>query len=235
MSEKNYSMYARVAGLSVLTGAVGGTTAILLREALPDLKHEQIPDWITALTAIASAVISIIAVLLVARTLTATRETLDATQEIGDSQTRAWVYIETAVAGKVTTSLLTGEKRCSVQVTYKNFGNTPALEFSSLMESHIQQYPLPRKPFRVLETENDAQVIPPNHQLIETIFDILIKETPDLVTVIEVEWAYKTIKGQVIREQSRMMAFDESDHVGFRPVMSSDYADAKRHQNLKQA
>lgn len=107
---------------------------------------KEIPPWVSALTAVVAAAISAYAVYLVSKTLQATRETLNATQEmaadtkrIGHAQLRPWVLmkrpeITTTEAGAIT-----------VNVEFTNYGVSPAKDLNWIMDVECFGHPVEGK------------------------------------------------------------------------------------------
>lgn len=125
--------------VSIFGGVVVGfILAILLHVFKADGK-DSTTDWIMTVAAVSSSLISGLAVILVAQTLSATRETLQATQvmaeyqrRIGDNQTRPWLLMEGCFVDNFDDSF-------TVCINLKNYGTTPAayVRISGLVEEYF--------------------------------------------------------------------------------------------------
>lgn len=94
---------------------------------------ENLSDWFAVIIAAGAAGISLYAVLLVAKTLKATQDTLKATQEmaadtkrIGDAQLRPWVLVEDCTLDETQEGIV-------ITVNLHNYGVSPAGNFHCYM------------------------------------------------------------------------------------------------------
>lgn len=72
--------------LFTVAAALGGFVAAMYVGVFTNSDFKEIPPWVSALASTGATLVSILAVVLVARTLQATRDTLDATREMATEQ-----------------------------------------------------------------------------------------------------------------------------------------------------
>tara|TARA_B100000378_G_scaffold278235_1_gene280768 strand:+ start:2014 stop:2760 length:747 start_codon:yes stop_codon:yes gene_type:complete len=125
--------------VSVFGGMVAGFIVAMLLNVFEADGKDSTTDWIMTVAAVSSSLISGLAVILVAQTLSATRETLQATQvmaeyqrRIGDTQTRPWLLMESCFVDNFNDSF-------SVCINLRNYGTTPAayVRIGGLVEEWI--------------------------------------------------------------------------------------------------
>jgi hypothetical protein len=122
---------------SVVASAGGGFVLAIYLGAFAKADMREVASWVTALAAVSSVMVAVAAVIYVAQTLKATRDTLDATRNmareqtrIGDSQIRPYIVFES-----LSNNTLDGGVG-SVSIVFKNVGTTPAsvIVFDSSIE-----------------------------------------------------------------------------------------------------
>lgn len=183
--------------VGLFVGSLAGFFVAMLLGVFKYQGDSSATDWVVAVTAVAAAFISALAVVLVAQTLQATRETLKATQKMGEDQkksddlkTRPWLLY---------TSLeFTFEPRATIaNVRFKNFGPTPARQAIFAAKLIGRNYPRPgeRNTSPVFEYRGLFEKklhIPPGE---EVIYKVTIPENEimksDYYTLI-LEWSYYT-------------------------------------------
>jgi hypothetical protein len=133
--QMEYTERNRLVLFTSVVGMLGFVTAVYLGAfSKPD--YLQIPPWLSAVASIFATGISAIAVLMVAKTLEATRETLSVTQriaedsrQVGLSQSRAWVSPH-AVSTQTRVNNSNNSAQLQVNLKVQNHGNSPATKVS---------------------------------------------------------------------------------------------------------
>ncbi|MBC9245805.1 hypothetical protein H4P12_03545 [Paracoccus sp. 11-3] len=113
--------------VGAVAGVLGGFILSMAVGAFQIGEIKEVPAWLQGISGMVATLISVYAVYLVAQTLKATRETLDATRKmaedqniIGNAQTRPWVIIDRF------TEEITRDEFIAVHLKFTCYGPTPA-------------------------------------------------------------------------------------------------------------
>lgn len=218
-----------VAGVTV--GAMLGFALAIWFGAITTGEGSKFTDWIQSTAAVSASIISAVAVVLVAKTLKATRDTLDATRimaedqkRIGDAQTRAWVMVSDISVDNGVYSASQSDIFHNVTVTLKNYGNTPAEWIRFDYEFKHVPYPLPDLKFKPFGSDSLAYGLAPGQTVLSGMGGLLIHTAKNFVTVVYVDWEYCLLDGRTIADRNTYIACVRNGVTTFRPVAKGDYA-----------
>lgn len=217
---KNY-MWRNGLALGLISGICATLLFLTFVSSIPIGGENSTSDWLSSIATVSSVVISIFAVVLVSSTLKATEETLHATKELGLNQTRAWVLVKSIDIVPIQNTNL-----FEIQVTFQNFGQSPATDLRSEVYVHNDRYPFGARPLQRPTTDFSINDLPPNSTFQRIMESWEAVSTENFKTQIRISFSYKLL------DDKKVEVFDtwvvEKDGQGlyarkFMPVDSINY------------
>lgn len=191
--------------VGVFGGAIVGFIVALFSGVLGLSQLDKAPDWLQSWSGTLGVLVSVYAVYLVGQTLKATQDTLKATREMADKQTRAWVMLDEFT--------FEDDLRHSAWISFKNFGNSPALNV--YVHPTMKYYDLPNykngslvsiKPHSLKYDFATAQTLAPNKCIGCAIhFDPTVISSYHMV--IELNITYETINSSETQYETSRLRF----------------------------
>lgn len=227
--DKTFETRNTIASAATVGAMIGFVIALWLG-AISVGETSKFTDWIQSTAAVAASGISALAVVLVAKTLKATRETLDATRimaedqrQIGDAQTRAWVMVSDISVDGGAYSNSKSDIFHNVRITLKNYGITPAKWLRFDYEIRQVSYPLSALKIEPFGMDSMIYGLAPGQTADSIKGGLTIHAKRNLVTLIYVDWEYGLLDGRTDSDSSIYIACVRNSETSFRPAAIGDY------------
>lgn len=218
-------------GLAVglVAGSCTSIILLFLVSVLPADGPNTTSDWIIATTSALTVIVSVIAVLFVAGTLTATQETLAETKKIGLNQTRAWVLVKSAHVAAAQNKTGT----INIRVIFCNFGNSPAKAIKS--EIYLYNDPYPFEGARAIEdltSDFTISTLPPGSTFTRFCNDWPTPSQDHLKPRIRIRFSYVILDDTLTEEFEEWVVLEDGGELFARPLMPVDRYISPKDENI---
>ncbi len=205
--------------LGLVVGSCTCAALLVTVSAMPISESNSTTDWLVSISSILSVLISSIAVFLVAGTLKVTEETLSETKKIGVAQTRAWLLVKSVLVEK-------NQNNGSVdfEVTFHNFGVSPASDVKTEIHAYTEPYPFAARPLERLTPDYRISILPPGVDFRRFISIQPALPATNWKTRLRIRFSYRLLDNSEVEAFSEWILMDEKQGFFARPSMPVDSA-----------